>query len=289
MEPEVFSVSEVTDYIKRLLSRDHSLSDLWIKGEISNFYHHNSGHMYFTIKDRDAQISAVMFKGNNRNLKMDPEEGMEITAHGYVDVYKPRGEYQFYVQEMKPGGKGALYQAFEELKQRLGKEGLFDPEHKQEIPALPGRIGVVTSPDGAAIRDIISVAERRFDNVSLLIVPSLVQGERAAGQIVEGIEYLNSRKEEFDLIIVSRGGGSIEDLWPFNEEEVARTIYRSELPVISGVGHETDFTIVDFVSDLRAPTPSAAAEMAVSSRLELEKELKNLSSRLGRTMDNTLK
>ncbi|MFW5787776.1 MAG: exodeoxyribonuclease VII large subunit [Halanaerobiales bacterium] len=287
MAHQIFTVEEITKYIKTLLSADETLRDVYLTGEISNFYHHNSGHMYFTIKDKKAAIKSVMFKGQNNKLDFEPEDGMEVTAHGYIDIYEARGVYQFYVQEMEPEGKGALYLAFERLKERLEKEGLFAPEHKKDIPILPEKIGVVTSPTGAAIRDILSVVKRRFDNVSLLIVPSHVQGEKAASELVGGIKYLNKR-DDIDLIIISRGGGNLEQLWPFNEEKVARAIFNSRLPIISGVGHETDFTIADFVADLRAPTPSAAAELAVSNRLELQKNLQNINKRLLNVMKNNL-
>lgn len=285
MDYKIYSIKEITGYIKRLLSRDEVLSDLWLSGEISNFYHHDSGHMYFTLKDEKARIKSIMFQGNNKDLKFDLEDGLEVTAHGYISVYPPRGTYQFYVDKIQPEGEGALFLAFKQLKSKLEEEGLFEAENKKSIPALPAKIGVVTSPGGAAIRDILSVVKRRFKNVSVLIVPTLVQGDRASGQIVKGINYLNKR-EDIDLIIVSRGGGSLEDLWPFNEEEVARAIYNSNIPVISGVGHETDFTIADFVADLRAPTPSAAAEQAISNRLELEKNLESLESRLFNVVQN---
>ncbi|MFW6278893.1 MAG: exodeoxyribonuclease VII large subunit [Bacillota bacterium] len=285
MEYKIYNVAEITRYIKELLTKDQTLSDLWVTGEISNFHHHNSGHMYFTLKDENARLSSVMFKSDNRNLKFEPEEGLQVTAHGYVGVYVPRGDYQFYVDKMEPEGKGALYLAYQQLKEKLQEEGLFAPEKKQPIPVLPARIGIITSPTGAAIKDIISVVKRRFKNTSVLIVPSLVQGEAAADQITAGLEYLNY-KQNVDLIIVSRGGGSIEDLWPFNEEKVARAIYKSKIPVISGVGHETDFTIADFTADLRAPTPSAAAERAVADKLELEKNLHNLEQRLFNGLGN---
>lgn len=281
----IFTVGEVTAYLQAKLAEDEVLNDLWVSGEISNFYRHNSGHMYFTIKDDRSQLKSIMFHSKNKNMKFEPEDGMKVTAHGYLDIYMPRGEYQFYIDQMEPEGKGALYLAYEQLKNRLEKEGLFDSELKKTIPVLPERIGVITSPTGAAIRDILSVVNRRFGNISVLIFPSLVQGDKASGQIVEGLEFFN-REKNVDLIIVSRGGGSIEDLWPFNEEEVARSIYNSVIPVISGVGHETDYTISDFVADLRAPTPSAAAELAISNRLELEKELDNYSVRLNNYIQN---
>lgn len=288
IDDKIYTAKEITRYIKGLLENDTMLKNLWLTGEISNFNHHRSGHMYFSLKDEDSRINCVMFRGRNRYLDFEPEDGMEVTARGRVSVYPPRGSYQFYVEKLEPEGMGALYRAFEKLKQQLKEEGLFAPEQKQDIPLLPGRIGIVTSPSGAAIRDILSVADRRFEHVSMLIVPSLVQGEEAAGEIVAAIEYLNDR-DDIDLIIVSRGGGSIEDLWPFNEEEVARAVYNSRLPVISGVGHETDFTITDFCADVRAPTPSAAAELAVSSRKELEDRLEGLRLRLGNVISGLMR
>ena len=275
----IYSVSQISSYIEALFSTDEVLQDLWVKGEVSNLYKANSGHMYFTIKDEDAQLKTVMFRHKSHKLDFELEDGMEITIHGYINIYKVRGEYQLYADEIIPEGRGSLYEAFEKLKKKLKEEGLFAEEKKKKIPLIPKKIGIVTSPTGAAIRDMLSVVDRRFEHVSILIVPSLVQGDKAAGQLVEGIEYLNDR-DDIDLIIVSRGGGSIEDLWPFNEEKVARAIYASQIPVISGVGHETDFTIADFVADLRAPTPSAAAELAIANREEIENQLDNLSRRL---------
>jgi len=284
MAHKIYTVSELNKYINQIFKSDEILKDLYIKGEISNFYHHNSGHMYFTIKDEKSAVKAVMFKNRNKSLKYELKDGLEVTAHGYIGVYEPRGQYQFYVNDINPKGKGSLYLAYEQLKEKLEKEGLFAEEEKSDIPVIPHKIGVVTSPTGAAIRDILSVAKRRFENVSLLIVPSLVQGDRAASQLVSGINYLNNR-DDIDLIIVSRGGGSIEQLWPFNEEKVVRAIFNSKVPVISGVGHETDFTISDFVADLRAPTPSAAAELAISNKVDLENKLDNLSNRLKKSME----
>ncbi|SIQ11125.1 exodeoxyribonuclease VII large subunit [Halanaerobium kushneri] len=278
-EKKIYTVEEITEYLQALIKEDALLSDFWISGEISNFYHHSSGHMYFTLKDKNSQLKTVMFKGYNSSLDFEPEEGMQVEARGNLDIYAQRGEYQFYAREMERAGKGKLYQAFEKLKARLEKEGLFAESKKKEIPFLASKIGIVTSPTGAAIRDILSVMKRRTGNFSVLIVPAHVQGNLAKGEIKAGIEYLNSR-DDIDLIIISRGGGSIEDLWPFNEEEVARAIYASRLPVISGVGHETDFTISDFVADLRAPTPSAAAELATANREEILNRLNNLSQRL---------
>lgn len=279
MEKNIYTITSLTKYIKELLSVDPELNDLWVTGEISNYHHHNSGHMYFTLKDEKSCLSAIMFRSNNKRLQFEIEDGLKVNAHGYIGVYEPRGSYQLYIDKIEPAGKGALYLAYEQLKTKLEKEGLFADELKKEIPLLPQKIGIVTSPTGAALRDILSVVRRRFENVSVLIVPSLVQGNQASSQLVAGINYLNSR-DDIDLIIISRGGGSIEDLWSFNEEMVARAIFKSKIPVISGVGHETDFTISDFVADLRAPTPSAAAELAISSRLELEKNLASIYSRI---------
>ncbi len=287
MEKKIYSITDISKYLKDLLANDPILHSLWITGEVSNFNHHNSGHMYFTLKDKNSSISSIMFRSHNRRLNFDVEDGMKVNVHGYVSIYEPRGTYQLYVDDLEPAGKGALYLAYEQLKTRLEKEGLFAEEYKTSIPILPKRIGIVTSPTGAAIRDILSVVRRRFSNVYVLIVPSLVQGDAASSQITNGIEYLNKRGD-IDLIIVSRGGGSIEDLWAFNEENVARAIFKSSIPVISGVGHETDFTIADFTADLRAPTPSAAAELAISSRLELEKGLNNNHNRLINAINNKM-
>ncbi len=274
-----YSVSQISNYLEAILTQDKILQDLWVKGEVSNFYQANSGHLYFTIKDENAQLKTVMFRHKSRKVDFEIEDGIEIVVHGYINIYKDRGEYQLYADQIVPEGKGTLYQAFEKLKEKLEKEGLFDKEKKKKIPLIPKKIGIVTSPTGAAVRDILSVVDRRFENISILIVPSLVQGDQASQQIVEGIKYLNNRSD-IDLIILTRGGGSIEDLWPFNEEEVARAIYTSKIPVISGVGHETDFTIADFVADLRAPTPSAAAELAIANREEIGNYLDNLTKRL---------
>jgi len=287
MDKKIYSITDISRYLKDLLSNDPILNSLWVSGEISNFHHHNSGHMYFTLKDKNSSISSIMFRSHNRRLNFDVEDGMKVNVHGYVSIYEPRGTYQLYVDDLEPAGKGALYLAYEQLKTRLEKEGLFAEEYKTSIPILPKRIGIVTSPTGAAIRDILSVVRRRFSNVYVLIVPSLVQGDTASSQIVDGIEYLNNRGD-IDLVIVSRGGGSIEDLWAFNEENVARAIFKSSIPIISGVGHETDFTIADFTADLRAPTPSAAAELAISSRLELEKDLNNSHTRLINAIKNKM-
>ena len=287
-EKKIYTVSEITEYLQALIKEDALLSDFWITGEISNFYHHSSGHMYFTLKDKNTQLKTVMFKGYNSSLDFEPEEGMQVEARGNLDIYAQRGEYQFYAREMEKAGKGKLYEAFEKLKAKLEKEGLFEEGRKKEIPLLASKIGIVTSPTGAAIQDILSVMKRRSGDFSVLIVPAHVQGKLAKDEITEGIEYLNTR-DDIDLIIVSRGGGSIEDLWPFNEEKVARAIYNSKLPVISGVGHETDFTISDFVADLRAPTPSAAAEVATANREEILNMLYNLGQRLLNSSSSQIK
>ena len=275
--PRIYSVSELTAELKALL--ENTFTGVWVEGEISNFKHHTSGHMYFTLKDERGQLRAVMFRGSNRGLQFRPEDGLAVIVFGNVTIYEPRGEYQVYVEYMEPKGLGALQLAFEQLKTRLEAEGLFDPARKRPIPLLPKKIGVVTSPSGAAIRDILQIIHRRFANVQVLIFPVRVQGEGAAAEIVEGVECLNKRGD-LDVLIVARGGGSIEDLWAFNEEVVARAIYASQTPVISAVGHETDFTIADFVADVRAPTPSAAAELVISRKAELSQRVDDLFSRL---------
>jgi len=275
--PRIYSVSELTTELKVLI--EDTFTGVWVEGEISNFKHHTSGHMYFTLKDDRGQLRAVMFRGSNRGLQFRPEDGLAVVVFGNVTIYEPRGEYQIYAEYMEPKGRGALQLAFEQLKTRLETEGLFDPARKRPIPLLPERIGIVTSPTGAAIRDMLQIIHRRFANVEIMILPVRVQGEGAAGEIVEGIEVLNKRGG-LDVLIVARGGGSIEDLWAFNEEQVARAIYTSQTPVISAVGHETDVTIADFVADVRAPTPSAAAEIVISRKAELTQRVDDLTSRL---------
>lgn len=276
---KVLSVTQITEYIKRLLSADAILNNVYIRGEISNFKHHYSGHMYFTLKDEGSKIKCVMFKNSNMGLKFYPEDGMNVIVSGSVSLYERDGQYQLYVNSMEPDGKGALYVAYEQLKKRLQEEGLFSAENKLPIPKYPCKIGVVTSSTGAAVRDIINVTTRRFPGINILVVPVMVQGEGAAGEISSAIEYLNTR-DDIDVIITGRGGGSIEELWAFNEECVARAIYNSRIPVISAVGHETDFTIADFVSDLRAPTPSAAAELCVPDKKEIKFKLNTCSNAL---------
>lgn len=261
----VLTVSELTRLIKEDL--EDNFSDISIEGELSNLKKHVSGHWYFNLKDSNALVCCTMWKGLNSYVSFNPEDGMKIVAHGKITVYPPRGNYQFDVKSMKPAGAGTLQMAFEKLKIKLSEEGLFDAKYKKPIPVRPARIGIVTAIDGAAFRDMISVARRRFPMVELVIAPGRVQGEGAAASIAEAIKLLNMRSD-IDLIIIGRGGGSLEDLWAFNEEKVARAIFASEIPVISAVGHEIDFTISDFVADLRAPTPSAAMELATPDQAD---------------------
>lgn len=277
------SVKELTQRIKACIERESALNNVWLRAEISNFTHHTRGHMYFTLKDHHARIRAVMFAGHNRYLKFQPQEGMKVIARGEVNVYERDGQYQFYVKEMQPDGIGALYQAFEELKRKLEWRGWFASEHKKAIPSIPKRIGVVTSQTGAAIRDIITTLKRRFPIVEIIVIPVLVQGEHAPLSIKKGIE-LAQQIEHMDVLIVGRGGGSIEELWAFNDERVAEAIFQSTIPIISAVGHETDYTIADFVADLRAPTPTAAAELAVPLLFELEERVSTLRSNLKRAL-----
>lgn len=266
----VYTVSELTSEIKEVLER--GFQHLWVEGEISNRHLHSSGHLYLTLKDENSQIRAVMFRSQVRNLAFEPEHGMHVLCLGRIGVYEVRGEYQLYVEFMEPRGLGALQMAFEQLKARLEAEGLFDSARKRPLPFLPRKIGIVTSPTGAVIRDMLQILGRRFPNLHLLIRPVRVQGEGAASEIAEALEDLN-QVSGLDIIVVARGGGSLEDLWAFNEEQVARAIYRSRVPVVSAVGHEVDFTIADFVADVRAPTPSAAAEIIVPVRRDLEEDL----------------
>ncbi|GEN52121.1 exodeoxyribonuclease VII large subunit [Halobacillus faecis] len=284
MQDQYLSVTALTKYIKRKLSGDPHLKTVWLRGEISNFKHHSRGHMYLSLKDDQARIQSVMFAGNNRSLKFVPENGMNVLVKGEINVYEPMGQYQLYIKEMQPDGIGALYYAFEQLKEKLEKEGLFSLELKKPLPTYPKHIGVITSPTGAAVRDIMTTIKRRYPIVPVTVLPVLVQGERAASSIVNAIKYANG-KMDFDVLIVGRGGGSIEDLWGFNEEVVARAIAESETPVISAVGHETDTTISDFVADVRAATPTGAAEIAVPSIVELRDQVKALDHRLHRVME----
>ena len=260
---KVYTVSQINRYIRGIFTNDIILQSFWIKGEISNLKHHSSGNLYFTLKDEDSAISCIMFKGNAYMMPYRPENGMLVTACGYVNAYEKTGQYQLYVEFMEPTAIGALAAGFEQMKLRLEEEGLFDTDFKREICKRPKTIAVITSPTGAVVRDIVNVSKRRNKGVQIVVVPTLVQGESAADEIVKAIKAVNLWGEA-DTIIVGRGGGSIEDLWAFNEETVARAIFASEIPIISAVGHETDVTIADFVSDLRAPTPSAAAELAIN-------------------------
>lgn len=265
IEPKIFSVGQINHYIKNLIENDFILNSLWVKGEISNFKYHSTGHMYFTLKDNNAAINCVMFKGSADILPFIPENGMSVVICGYISIYEKTGQYQLYAELMEPLGAGALNTAFEQLKAKLDLEGLFDDDYKREICKYPKCIGVITSPVGAAIRDIINISKRRNSSVKIVVIPALVQGENAVASIVSAIKLANEWGK-CDTLILGRGGGSMEDLQAFNDEKVARAVFASENPVISAVGHETDFTIVDFVADLRAPTPSAAAELAVNNR-----------------------
>lgn len=275
--PEILTVHELVSRVRASLEQDFAA--LWVTGEVSNLRTPHSGHAYFTLKDEDAQIQAVFFKYKRRYIRFDPEDGMQVLCRGGVTVYEVRGSVQLRVDYMEPLGVGALHMAFEQIKERLAGEGLFDPAHKKPLPLVPQRIGVVTSPTGAAIQDILNIINRRFANVEILIAPVRVQGEAAAAEIAEAVDLLN-RRGGLDVIILARGGGSLEDLWPFNEESVARAIFASRIPVISAVGHETDFTISDFAADFRAPTPSAAAELVVRNKAEIEERLETFARRL---------
>lgn len=259
------TITEVNKYIKEIINDDLLLKKVYLKGEISNFKAHSRGHYYFTLKDENSRIAAVMFSFNNKNLKFVPYDGMKVLVTGKIDVYEASGAYQIYVEDMMPDGIGALYVAFEELKKKLQAEGLFDKEKKKKIRRVPNVIGIVTSPTGAAIKDILTTIKRRYPVCKTILFPALVQGEEAAKDIARKIRLANEVKDIYDIdtLIVGRGGGSLEDLWPFNEEVVARAIYASDIPVISAVGHEIDITISDYVADLRAPTPTAAGELAV--------------------------
>ncbi len=282
--PDAFSVSQLNEYVKMLLEGNPNLNDVWVQGEISGAKLYASGHLYFSLKDTDSVISAVMFKNSMMRMEFDPENGMKVLAHGRVSAYPPRGQYQFIADRMIPDGAGALAVAFEQLKAGLGAEGLFDPARKRPLPSHPRRIGVVTSPSGAAVHDIIRVAKKRCPSTEILIFPSLVQGAEAPAYLRGGIQYFNAVKDDpeqgVDLIIIGRGGGSAEDLWGFNDERLARTIAASEIPVVSAVGHEVDFTICDFVADLRAATPSAAAELSLPDKGDLNRQVQSLAARL---------
>ncbi len=276
---EPLSVTQVNLYIKQVLGRDDILNNILVKGELSNFKAHSSGHMYMSLKDETGVMRAVMFRSAAARLAFRPENGMKVIARGRISVYERDGQYQLYIDHMEQDGIGDLHIAFERLKKKLEAEGLFDPRHKKPLPKYPKTIGVVTAPTGAAIRDILNILSRRFSYSDVTLYPVLVQGENSAKSIVEAIEYFN-RTNSADVLIVGRGGGSIEDLWSFNEEIVARAIYASHIPIVSAVGHEVDFTISDFAADLRAPTPSAAAELVVPEQKELREKFNNVYSRL---------
>ncbi|HKN26204.1 MAG TPA: exodeoxyribonuclease VII large subunit [Candidatus Acidoferrum sp.] len=279
LQPErrIFTVTDLTARIRDLLAKN--FTDITVQGEISNCRPAASGHIYFTLKDDRAQIRCVFFKQQQRGMKFRPEDGLKVSVRGTISVYESRGEYQVYVESVEPLGRGALQLAFEQLKRQLEAEGLFDAARKKPLPLLPSRIGLITSPTGAAVRDVVRILTRRFPNVHLTLYPVLVQGEGAAGQIIEALTYFN-RKRAADVILLVRGGGSIEDLWSFNEESVARAIADCVIPVICGVGHETDFTIADFAADVRASTPSAAAELVVQTRREFDKHVADLRDTL---------
>jgi exodeoxyribonuclease VII large subunit len=283
-EKKYLSVLALTKYIKRKFDADPHLQDVHVRGEISNFKQHSSGHMYFTLKDEKARILAVMFSTQSRNMKFLPENGMKVVVKGDISVYEPSGQYQIYIKEMRPDGIGELFLAYEQLRKRLEAEGLFSIEQKKAIPNYPKTVGVITSPTGAAIRDIIITIKRRYPIANILVLPALVQGENAAASITRAIEKAN-KMDEIDVLIVGRGGGSIEELWAFNEEIVARAINKSAIPIISAVGHETDFTIADFVADMRAPTPTAAAELAVPHIDELMERLLQRKTRMLQSMN----
>lgn len=276
----VLSVSQLNRYIKMNFDADENLVNIFISGEISNFTnHYRTGHLYFTLKDDSAAVRAVMFNSSAKRLKFMPEDGMKVIARGRVSVYEASGQYHLYVDDMQPDGVGALNLAYEQLKEKLQKEGLFSELHKKPLPPYPEKVGVITSPTGAAVRDIINVLGRRFPYAEIVFCPVLVQGDGAHLQLTDAVNLFNSERAA-DVIIIGRGGGSIEDLWEFNDEGLARAVYNSEIPVISAVGHETDFTICDFVADMRAPTPSAAAELAVPDANELQYALSALKNRM---------
>ena len=279
MEPRVGTVSQINNYVKKIIDNNKILNNVWVKGEISNFKHHYSGHIYLTLKDEGGVLKGVMFRSAAQGLTFTPSDGMKVMARGRVSVYEAGGTYQLYIEEMIPDGVGELYVAYEKLKKQLAEEGLFDESRKKPIPKFPSAVGVVTAATGAAVRDIINVITRRCPMTKIIVYPAQVQGAGAVQSVVRAIEYFN-KENNVDTIIAGRGGGSIEDLWAFNEEITARAIFASKIPVISAVGHETDFTIADFVADLRAPTPSAAAEVAVPSSAEISNMLQNQKARL---------
>jgi exodeoxyribonuclease VII large subunit len=280
-ERRAFTVTELTAKIRDLFARN--FTDIWVTGEISNCHEAQSGHIYCTLKDERSQVKCVCFKNQLRTMKFRPEDGLHVTVRGSISVYESRGEYQIYVETIEPVGLGALQLAFEQLKKRLDAEGLFSAGRKKPLPLLPSRIGLITSPRGAAVRDVVRILRRRFSNVHLTLYPVRVQGDGASTEIVRAVQFFN-RQKMVDVLIIARGGGSLEDLWAFNEEEVVRAIAASEIPIISGIGHETDFTIADFVADVRASTPSAAAELVVQTRREFDKHIRDLRDALNEQM-----
>lgn len=283
--PKAYSVSQLNKQIREILESQYA--SIWVEGEISNLKRHSSGHIYLSLKDDKAQISAAFFSRQNQLLKFELKDGMQVLAFGKVSLYEARGQYQFYIDRLEPKGMGALQLAFNQLREKLEREGLFDHERKRMIPKFPKVVGIVTSPTGAAIRDILNVINRRFCGTEILIYPVQVQGEGAAQQIARAIQDMN-RLGGIDVLIVGRGGGSLEDLWAFNEEVVARAVFASEIPIISAVGHEIDWTICDWVADLRAPTPSAAAELVVQDRLHFEKQVRDIRYRMQNAMQSYL-
>jgi len=284
----LYTVHELTQYVKQRLQNDPSLNNISVRGEISNFVHHTSGHMYFTMKDAHSQLNCVMFRGANQKLRFKPGSGMKVVCSGNIAVYEARGVYQLLVRDIQPDGIGALYLAFEQLKEQLSEKGFFDDAHKKPLPAFPETIGIVTSRTGAVLHDMINVIRRRFPDVRIILAPARVQGDGAAAEIAHAIRQMNrlsiswsrSAAHGIDVMIVARGGGSIEELWAFNEPEVAEAVFESDIPIVSAVGHETDVTICDFVADLRAPTPSAAAELVVPDRGQLAQQVAGLHIRL---------
>lgn len=287
MEPRIATVSQINGYVKKILDHNIILNNVWVKGEISNYKRHSSGHLYITLKDEGGVLKSVMFRSAALSLTFEPADGMKVMARGRVSVYEAGGAYQLYIEEMRREGVGDLYIAFERLKKKLESEGLFDARYKKPIPRYPRVIGVATAPTGAAVRDIINVITRRYPAAKIVIYPTLVQGEGAKESVKNAIEYFNSAGIA-DTLIIGRGGGSIEDLWAFNEEIVARAIFASKIPIISAVGHETDFTIADFAADLRAPTPSAAAEIAVPDAAELRTRVNVMLSRTERAVSRKI-
>ncbi len=286
-ERMTLTVSQLNLFIKDIFNQIPALNDIKIKGEISNFKHHSSGHMYMSLKDETGVLRAVMFRNAAMGLKFKPENGMQVIAEGRVGVYERDGQYQLYINSMVQDGKGYLYEQFEKLKKKLESEGLFEQSSKKPIPTFPKRVGVATAPTGAAVRDIINILSRRFPYADICLYPVLVQGDGAAESVCKAIEYFNENSAA-DVLIIGRGGGSVEDLWAFNEEILARAIFKSEIPIISAVGHETDFTIADFVADLRAPTPSAAAELAVPSAVELAEKFSTAGMRLANAVNKII-